>query len=102
VRGNDGTPRVALIENLLFAEERVGVRTLDRKYVRWDNGKEEVYDLTADPREQRDVVGLDAYLRPLRELYALEQNTTAPSLIAARPFVEPSEAAALHALGYVQ
>ena len=41
---------------MLFAEERVGVRTADRKYVLWENGKEEAYDLGADPHLTRDHV----------------------------------------------
>ena len=58
LRGEEPDDRVALVENMLFAEERTGVRTRDRKCVRWENGKEELYDLAADPGERRDLAAV--------------------------------------------
>jgi arylsulfatase A-like enzyme len=63
VSGRDGRirlaagGRVAICESLLFAEEKVALRTERWKYVRWENGKEELYDLASDPRELRDLAG---------------------------------------------
>jgi arylsulfatase A-like enzyme len=70
VRGEASAPRVALTENMLLAEERVGLRTRDHQYIHWEDGREEVYDLATDPQERRDLVGVDGALRPLRQLYA--------------------------------
>jgi arylsulfatase A-like enzyme len=50
-----GRDRVARCESLLFAEEKVALRTQRYKYVRSANGKEELYDLEADPQELRDL-----------------------------------------------
>lgn len=47
--------RVAVCQSLLFAEEKVAARTDRYKYVRWQNGKEELYDLQSDPYELRDL-----------------------------------------------
>jgi arylsulfatase A-like enzyme len=103
VHGETSAPRVALIENLLFAEERIGVRTADHKYVSWENGKEEAYDLRADPGERVDLAGLGGTLSPLRQLYA-RLNDTSPVPIAAvsQAKREAGTAEALRALGYVQ
>jgi arylsulfatase A-like enzyme len=100
VRGEEAEPRVALIENLLFAEERTGIRTADRKYVRWETGKEEAYDLAADPRELRDLAGVETTLAPLRALHAdLASNLARPTVAPTAP---PTNAAGLRALGYVE
>jgi arylsulfatase A-like enzyme len=103
VRGETSAPRVALIENMLFAEERIGIRTADSKYVLWDNGKEEVYYLSTDPQERVDLAGIDGALAPLREAYArLNSNgksvASPPSLA---PEITSGTAAALSALGYL-
>jgi arylsulfatase A-like enzyme len=103
LRGEETAARVALVENLLFADARVGLRTPERKYVRWDTGKEETYDLVADPREQRDLAGVPPVLGPLRELHAqvergLEERSLAASAVPSRGSSSP----ALRALGYVQ
>jgi arylsulfatase A-like enzyme len=79
VRGEETNDQVAVVENLLFAEERVAIRTADRKYIRWENGKEEVYDLVANPREQRDLAGNTAGLAPLRALYAARAVENIPA-----------------------
>jgi arylsulfatase A-like enzyme len=103
VRGEKRAPRVPLIENMLFAEERVGVRTADRKYVLWENGKEEVYDLAADPLERVDLAGVEGVLAPLREAYA-RLNADSKN-VASEPSVRPGlggrTAEALRALGYL-
>jgi arylsulfatase A-like enzyme len=102
VRGEEVSPRPALIESMLFAEERVGVRTPERKYVRWDSGKEEAYDLAADPGELRDLAALPAVMSPLRELYASLAHGLGEQPVAAPGGPSPaSGAAALRALGYL-
>ncbi|MFQ5667728.1 MAG: sulfatase [Candidatus Binatia bacterium] len=106
IKGNEDPPRVALAENLLFAEERIGLRLGRHKYILWENGKEEVYDLADDPGERRDLAGVDAAVRPLRMLYAaLTQaqlqpaRAGEPQALAAGP--DPRTVAALRALGYL-
>ncbi len=102
VRGEPAAPRVALTENMLFAEPRVGLRTYDRKYVHWESGKEEVYDLHEDPRERRDLAVIDGIARPLQLLFAEVEGHG----IVLRPHSgssAPNTAAveALRSLGYV-
>jgi arylsulfatase A-like enzyme len=103
VRGRESEPRVALTENMLFAEERSGLRTANRKYVLWENGKEEVYDLSADPQERVDLAGVDGVLPPLREFSAALDVGSRE--IAATPPLAPevggATAEALRALGYL-
>jgi arylsulfatase A-like enzyme len=91
--------RAVLSENLLFAEERVAVRTDTAKLIRWENGKEEAYDLVHDPGEQRDLAAT-AFAEPLR--FALEdvEKGMAPAVTPVASAVAP--AAALRALGYLQ
>jgi arylsulfatase A-like enzyme len=101
IRGEEREPRVAVVENLLFAEERVGIRTADRKYVRWERGKEEVYDLAADPREQRDLAGTDAIVAPLRALWAARERETLPAAAAAHSPPRAMNAPGLRRLGDV-
>ncbi len=36
------------------------LRTPDRRFIRWDDGQRELYDLAADPWELRNVVTDDA------------------------------------------
>lgn len=47
--------RVVHCESLLFAEPKAAVRTRSLKYVLWQGGKEELFDLDRDPRELRDL-----------------------------------------------
>ncbi|MBX3025423.1 sulfatase [bacterium] len=47
--------RVVRCESLLFAEPKVAVRTRSLKYVLWQGGKEELFDLDRDPCELRDL-----------------------------------------------
>ena len=99
----ENTPRIAVSENLLFAEERVAVRTLNHKYVRWQSGKEEVYDLMQDPTEQRDLAGVPGAVEPLRQLYsAVNRDAFAPTAQGAQPTLDATTAAALRSLGYLQ
>lgn len=100
---NDGerAPRVALIENMLFAEERIGVRTPTLKYVHWENGKEEVYDLGRDPGERVDLVGSSTLLEPLRRLAAGVDAERANARAGTSPDVDGGTLEALRALGYV-
>ncbi|HUI24827.1 MAG TPA: sulfatase, partial [Candidatus Kryptonia bacterium] len=103
INGHETVPRFALSENLLFAEERVALRTLNRKYVRWENGKEEVYDLTQDPTEQRDLAGSATAVEPLRQLYAaVNTNASAGAARGTQPTLDAQAAAALRSLGYLQ
>lgn len=101
--GSQPAPRVALTENMLFAEERIGIRTSDRNYVRWEDGKEEVYDLVADPQERIDLAGDTGVVEPLRRLYADLGVSTAPEVAEAKqPRIEGGTAEAMRALGYLQ
>jgi arylsulfatase A-like enzyme len=101
LRGEEQAPRVALIENLLFAEERVGMRTADRKYVRWEDGREEVYDLSADPQERIDLAGVASVLPPLRQLYAGVTGGRATSVVQTSQLrLDSGTAEAMRALGY--
>jgi arylsulfatase A-like enzyme len=103
VHGEQSTPHVALIENMLFSEERVGMRTADRKYVLWENGKEEVYDLSTDPGERVDLAGLGGTLSPLRQLYAqLNHASPVPIAVVSQAKPEAGAAEALRALGYLR
>ena len=103
LRGAIEAPRIALVENMLFSEERIGVRTADRKYVRWDSGKEEAYDLVTDPGESRDLAGLATAVQPLRELLATFERTIGRrALIARTPPPDGDSRGMLRALGYVQ
>lgn len=99
--GETASPAPILIESMHFAEERVGLRTPTHKYVRWADGKEEAYDLIADPRELVDLAGVDEVIEPLRAtMRELDRADTPPG--QAIP-VHPSGATreALRALGYV-
>jgi arylsulfatase A-like enzyme len=102
LRGEEPDDRVALVENMLFAEERTGVRTRDRKYVRWENGKEELYDLAADPGERRDLAAVPSMQPAVDALRAAaEHGAAAPTAAGALPGDERGRAA-LRALGYVR
>jgi hypothetical protein len=89
-----------MVQNMLFAEERIGLRTRDRKYVRWEGGKEEIYDLVADPREQRDLAGDPSVIGPLRGLYVALVPPLTPSVTPGPP-TATDLTTELRALGYV-
>jgi uncharacterized sulfatase len=57
LQGKENAPRIAFAENMLFAEERTALRTQNHKYVRWADGREEVYDLASDPAERVNLDG---------------------------------------------
>jgi len=54
--------------------------------LRWGDGREEVYDLNADPQEGIDLAGVAGVLPPLRQLYAGagEQRVDSPAGSALR------------------
>ena len=95
-------PPSALVECMLFADERVAVRTEQRKFVRWETGKQEIYDLQADPAEHRDLAGLADERAALTTAFDAIRDASAGTRppLAGRPGV--AEAAALRALGYVE
>ncbi len=100
-RGDAAPGRVAVTENMLFAEERIGIRVGNHEYIRWANGKEELYDLARDPREQRDLAGSESSLGPLRQIAAaLDRQVTAPPG-ATEANIDPGAANAMRALGYL-
>src|SRR6185503_17166325 len=80
LNGEPSMPRALISENLLFAEERVSMRTATAKLVRWANGKEEVYDLRHDPGEQRDLAGDESFAAPLRDEFARVDALLAPAI----------------------
>jgi arylsulfatase A-like enzyme len=100
LRGEEQPPRIALSENLLFAEERVGLRTARYKYVRWDTGKEEIYNLEVDPEELRDLAGSSSAREALHPLYAAAVGDGAAPR-AVQPLLDYRAEAALRALGYL-
>jgi arylsulfatase A-like enzyme len=100
LRGEEQPQRIALSENLLFAEERVGLRTARYKYVRWDTGKEEIYNLEADPEELCDLAGSSGAREALHPLYAAAVGDGAAPR-AVQPLLDYRAEAALRALGYL-
>jgi hypothetical protein len=69
--------------------------------VRWEDGREEVYDLHADPQERIDLAGVPGVLPPLRQLYAGVTGGPAPSVAqAGRPSLDSGTAEAMRVLGY--
>ena len=75
-----------------------GVRTGGFKFLRWDDGKEELYDLNADPAEARNLIGelperaaalrrnLDQSLRELRSPHDASRGSSVdkPVLVSIR------------------
>ena len=112
LRGEPYEMRPVLSENLLFAEERVALRTQRYTYVVWANGKEELYDRRSDPRELRDLAARRGLLRHHRELLAGvrgrpfgEGSASADGDADAIPRgtnVTPVTRRALQALGYIE
>jgi arylsulfatase A-like enzyme len=100
-RPEDDAPP-ALIESMLFADERVAIRTSSRKFVRWEIDKQEIYDLEADPAERRDLAGIAGERAALASAFDGvhdERFGMRPSR-PGRPGI--AEEAALRALGYVR
>lgn len=105
LRGAPYEPRPVVSENLLFAEERVALRTERFTYVAWPNGKEELYDRVRDPHELRDLAARTPLVRRHREQLARLRVT--PPDVAARSRApargdDDRTRRALRALGYVQ
>ena len=104
LRGMEAPPsRLLSAENLLFAEERTSLQRGATKYIRWTNGKEEVYDLASDPHELRDLNAIEPVTAPLRSAFALlqTQQQRADGRIEPR-IVSNAVRAQLRALGYAQ
>jgi arylsulfatase A-like enzyme len=99
LRGAMPSPRAVISENLLFAEERVALRTDGAKLIRWANGKEEAYDLRRDPAERRDLAGVDGFVARLEAAFDETEQAMAPAVTPVAGREVP--AAALRALGYV-
>ncbi|MBM4246180.1 MAG: hypothetical protein FJ148_20670, partial [Deltaproteobacteria bacterium] len=70
LRGEAWAPVPVVSENLLFAEDRIALRTARHTYVTWPTGKEEIYDRARDPRELRDLAAREPLLRRHRALLA--------------------------------
>lgn len=51
-----------------------GVRTVTRKYIKFENGKEKLYDLAADPHERKSRAGRKSYAGDLGELRSLNDK----------------------------
>jgi arylsulfatase A-like enzyme len=113
LRGEPWLAQPIVSENLLFAEDRVAIRTARHTYVVWPNGKEEVYDRARDPRELHDLAARGALLRRQRALLAAARDApgSAPpppdaapvgtaDAPASDPTVDPRLRRALGALGY--
>jgi len=102
LRGEQSASRPVLIENMLFAEERTGLRIGGYKYVRWANGKEEVYNLSSDPAERTDLAGVTAVADRLRGAYArVEKSSWSAAQRTVRVAPDQRTEAALRALGYL-
>ncbi len=95
-------PRIGVTsEGMLFGEDATAVRTALSKYVRWSDGREELYDLARDPGERAnqaacaDVAGARAvharFFEPVRD---------PPRPADVQP--DPAVRAGLRALGYLQ
>ena len=101
LRGHLGLPpRRIVSENLLFAEDRVALRTERHTYIRWPSGKEEVYDRASDPAERVDLAARVDLRRSLAATLDRERRATPPPPRA--PGTSPRLRAALRALGYAQ
>jgi arylsulfatase A-like enzyme len=98
--GREPTPRLALAENLLFAEERTAIRTSDHKYIRWEDGREEVYDLRVDPNERVNLVAQSDLVEPLRILLDARELDTVDQAKPRAPMLDPRTMHALEILGY--
>ena len=117
LRGESRQPRPIVSEGLLFAEERVALRTARHTFVVWPTGKEELYDRARDPRELHDLAARAPLVRRHRRLLAAARGATLPHaggptdahaapVGAASPAPTARDEArlrrALAALGYVQ
>lgn len=78
LRGEPWQATPVVSESLLFAEDRVALRTARHTYVAWPNGKEEIYDRARDPGELRDLAARGALVRRHRRLLAATRVLPAP------------------------
>lgn len=106
LRGEPFVPSPVVSENLLFAEDRVALRTAHHTYVVWPHGKEELYDRARDPTEQRDLAARRGLVRRHRALLAATRDAPRPADGAhgngAGTAVDGRTRRALAALGYVE
>jgi arylsulfatase A-like enzyme len=102
--GDESVPRTAIAENMLFAEACTAIRTAGHKYIRWQDGREEVYDLRTDPRERVNLVALTELVDPLRRLSAAMETLPMhrDGQVAPIPPIDPRTEHALEALGYLR
>jgi N-acetylglucosamine-6-sulfatase len=56
------------------SERFTGLRTATRKYIKFESGREKLYDLVADPHELRSVAGKRAYASDLASLRSLNDR----------------------------
>jgi arylsulfatase A-like enzyme len=108
LRGEGWQPRPIVSEGLLFAEERVALRTARHTYVLWPSGKEELYDRAGDPRELHDLAARAPLVRRHRRLLAAARGAMPPRAGGADDGRTPPDRdevrlrRALVALGYVE
>ena len=57
-----------------LAERYSGVRTATRKYIKFDSGKEKLYDLAADPHESKSRMSEKSYAGDLARLRSLNDK----------------------------
>lgn len=103
IRGGPLAAQPAVSEGLVFAEPQVAVRTDRLKYVRWADGREELYDLVEDPDERRNIAECGK-LELARALFEREVPDQKPAI--SMPNEDGSAHAwirtALQSLGYAQ
>jgi len=90
MHGEVDGPRIAFSKGMLFSEDKHALRTGQFKYVRWANGKEELFDLQEDPRELRDLAASAA---DSRTLAVVESSRTQHSDSEASRVPPPAHAA---------
>jgi hypothetical protein len=79
------------------------LRTDLHKYVRWDTGKEEIYALSDDPQERRDLVAKPDLLSALQLLYsASADGARLNHEPGTQPQLDAATLEALRTLGYLQ
>lgn len=88
-----------LCESLLFAEEKVALRTNRYKYILWDNGKEECYDLVRDPLELVDVAASVSLSRSREIVKRRRQSSVGEGEVCSAE--DAATRVALRGLGYI-
>ncbi len=101
LRGDALARTAVAAESMLFGEEATAVRTAQHKYVRWGDGREELYDLGRDSGERTNQAAC-ADLAGARAVHArvFAGVPERPHLGAVAP--DATVRAGLRALGYVQ